>query len=218
MLRTAAALLVLGALPFGPAEARAQDIDLSAGYGAGYIQFASFAESGDVDLGLESGWTAVWHADRWFGRWAGIRAAGLYTRRPLEFPAATRDIDVWSVEGDLLLRLVPAAEGRSVMPYLLAGGGSIWYRLGEGPTVRLAGTDVIYDRDEQRQWLVSVGGGLDIYPGWTWRDNQLGLRLEVADHVVLSSPFRVSGAGDPDPSHNIRATVSIQSGAAWISF
>ncbi|CAN5347428.1 hypothetical protein BH20GEM2_BH20GEM2_13350 [soil metagenome] len=37
----------------------------------------------------------------------------------------------------------------------------------------------------------------------------LGFRLEVADHVVLDSPFQALDGGDVGPIHNVRFTLSV---------
>jgi hypothetical protein len=195
--------------------AAAQEAEVTIGYGGGYMQFGNFAEAGPQlsrDIRMTPGWVATVHADYWIGSGqVGLRGAALYTDRPLELPFSEEGHAVYGANADLLIRLLPVRPGRSVVPFLSAGGGILAFDLGSGSGTVGSDTNIFYDEDEQVQ-LVAVGGfGFDIYPGWELLDNELGLRIEGANHYMFSGPFRRADGSDPDPTHNWRVTLGLHS-------
>ena len=187
----------------------AQWHDAAVGYGAGFASFSSFTEGGQ-ELSLDAGWIATLQAERWyFGRRVGFRVNGAFTQRPLDVGETPRDIDTWMLDGDLMLRLLPATEGRNVAPFLMAGAGVIFYELGTGPQLSVNDGNAVYPGDSERQFAVAGGIGFDILPGGlVILGTPIGFRLEAADHIALESPFRGADGAEFGPIHNIRVTLS----------
>lgn len=200
-------------------HANAQDYDTSIGYGGGYLRFAPFVEQGSAspsDIGIAGSWVAVLQAETWkFNRWVGIRLGGFYSRGPVEYPTAEKDVSSYGAEVAALLRVVPPAENAMVSAYLIGGGGLMWFGLGENavaPVVPIAGTTVLYDERDRRQLMLLGGAGLEYTPGWRAFDGLIGVRLEAVDQISLSGPLRPIDGPDPDMMHNLRFTLTLFSG------
>jgi hypothetical protein len=210
------ALVLLMGLALLPGTAQAQDYDTSVAWGGGAIQFTPFVEAGSAspgDIGLGTTWVAVVHAETWrFNRWVGLRAGGFYSHAPVSYPTASKNTSVYGLEAAALLRVAPPVPNRFLTAYLIGGGGVVWFGMGAGPTVPLAGTTVIYDDSEARQFLALGGAGIEILPGWRAFDGQLGVRIEGVDQMVLGRPLRADDAGSTDPMHNLRLSLTLFSG------
>jgi len=195
----------------------AQDYDTSAGWGGGYISYAPFVEQGTLssqEIGLGGTWVAVAQFETWhLQRWVGLRLGGFYSYGTVTYPTATKDASIYGVELAGLLRVVPPAPGRTATAYLIGGGGSMWFGLGDGPTVAIADADVVYHDKDRRQWTLLGGGGLEFMTGLTAFDGQLGIRIEGVDQIALSRPFKPMDGADPGMMHNIRVSVALFSGA-----
>lgn len=201
----ALAMAALALMVLAPV-AGAQDFNGTIGYGGGGVWFGDF--DGKGSLALEAGWLADVHAERWYSNRLGVRAHAAFTRRPLEMPGDTRDINTWMIDGGALLHLLTPRPDRSVAPFVSAGAGVVSYGLGEGPKVTIS-DDVVYSGDDDRQFTAVAGIGVDLLPEWRWLDTRVGVRLEVADHVVFESPFEPRGGGSFGPIHNVRFTLSL---------
>ncbi len=213
--RALAAAAVLVAL--GVAPALAQDHNLTGGYGGGGISFGALNPgAGGTELTMDAGWLVTVFGEHWMGaRRVGVRVHGGFTQRPLQVPEQTRDIATWMVDGTLLLRPLPAIEGRTVAPFLSLGGGIISYGLGTGGEIAYPDANAVYGGDDEVQPTVVGGVGIDVLPrGVSLFGTPLGLRLEVADHVTLRSPFRDLEGGTLGPIHNIRFTAALL-GLGW---
>jgi hypothetical protein len=197
----AALLCLLAAAP-----ARAQDHDGSIGYGGGGIWFGDFDDRGT--LALDPGWLVDAHAERWYLSRLGVRVHGAFTQRPLQTPQDTREIRTWLLDAGVVLRLLPARPGRAVAPFLSLGGGVVSYELGRGTRLAIE-EDLVYPGDTNRQLAGVAGLGIDFLPRWSLLDTRLGVRLEVADHVVLKSPFESAAGESFGPIHNLRLTLSL---------
>jgi hypothetical protein len=126
-----------------------------------------------------------------------------------------RDINTWMLDASVIARLLPPAEDNVVNPFLSAGGGLVSYGLGRGGQIFFPEAGVSYPGNDQVRWAVVGGAGLDITPaGFRVGSTPLGIRLEVADHVVLRSPFRGMDDERLGPIHNIRGGISLI-GLGW---
>jgi hypothetical protein len=192
-------------------RAGAQSHTASVGYGGGGIYFGSFNEGSGSDLVLDPGWLATAQVDWWPGsRRIGGRASGAFTQRPLATSGDVRSINTWLFSGDLMLRLLPATEARRVSPFLSVGAGVVSYGLGDGDALDLPAENAIYPGDTDRRFAAAAGLGFDVMPrGLSWFGTPVGLRLEVADHLVLESPFIDPEGGHYGPVHNIRASLGL---------
>jgi hypothetical protein len=199
-------LLVLAGMAL-PTLGSAQAHDASVGYGGGGVWFGSFADADD--LALDPGWIVNAHAEHWLGgRRFGLRAQVAYTQRPFATPFETRDIDSWLAGADLLVRFLPVRPGRSASPYVGAGAGMVRYELGRGPPIVVA-EDVVYPGNDERRFAVTAALGLDLLPGWNLFDTPIGVRLELTDHVALTSPLESMGGRRFGPVHNVRLSLGL---------
>lgn len=215
--RGAGILLAVAAMGLSfPFPACGQDYDVSAGWGGGYISYAPFVERGATsaqDIGMSATWVALLQAESWqLQRWVGVRLGGFYSRGTVTYPTAEKKSSVFGIETAALIRVIPPAPGRAGSAYLIGGGGLMWFELGEGPAVPIAGADVIYDPDERRQWMLLGGGGIELMTGLRALDGQIGVRLEAVDQIAMGRPFRDIGGADPELMHNLRFSVALFSG------
>jgi hypothetical protein len=145
----------------------------------------------------------------------GTRLSAAFTQRPLQLGDEPRDINTWLVDLSLMLRLLPPREGNTIAPFLSAGGGFVHYGLGVGPALPIEEAGVVYPGDNQLRFAVVGGGGVDILPrGLQFARTPLGLRLEVANHVTLRSPFETFEGERLGPIHNLRFGASLI-GVGW---
>ena len=199
---------LLGALPAaGPLAA--QDYQGTVGYGGGGIWFGDFNGSGAA-LALEGGWLAAAHAEHYLGSGRiGARLGAAFTQRPFEAAGEARDINTWLFDASVLLRPLPVDRRRSVVPFVSLGAGVVSYGFGEGRPVVFEGSDAVYPGDDDRQFAVVGGLGIDFVPGRSLWGTPLGVRLEAADHVALESPFETPGGDALGPVHNVRVTLGL---------
>jgi hypothetical protein len=211
---TAASLLLLLAAP-----AAAQRFNTAAGYGGGFMHFGAFNPDADEasELALKNGWVVNLFGEGLSnGGHAGLKVNAAFTRRPLDFAGDKRNISTWMADASVVLRPMALRPDRAVSPWVSAGGGFINYGLGrKGRIVVVPGANVLYPGDDESQWTVVGGAGLDFVLGRTrlW-GTPLGLRLEVADHIVPRSPFRSLDDKELGPIHNVRFGASLV-GFGW---
>jgi hypothetical protein len=208
-------MLLLAALP-----ATAQQFHTAAGYGAGNISFGAFNPDADAEaaeLALGAGPIFNIFGEAYGGRgYLGLRGNVAFTQRPLEFSGESRKINTWLVDAGVVLRPMPLTETSAISPFLTADGGVSSYGLGRsGRAVVIDDSDVVYPGDDERQWMLVGGGGIDIIPGrLRIAGTPIGLRLEVADHVTMRSPFQTLTGERPGPIHNLRIGASLV-GFGW---
>jgi hypothetical protein len=208
------AALFLAVLPLA-----SQDHTTAAGYGLGLINPGRLNPGvGQLPLKMDEGWALTafgetWHAAE--GR-MGLRLAAAFTQRPLSIGGELRDVNTWFADASVILRLLPPTAGRAVAPFVSVGGGLAQYGLGTGPPLIYQEEGVVYPGEQRLQGTAVVGAGLDIVPGgFRIAGAPLGLRLDVADHVLLRSPFRgLEGDAGLGPIHNLRFGVSLI-GLGW---
>jgi hypothetical protein len=213
-IRSAASVAALMlATAFAAQDAAAQTYATSAGWGGGFMSFQPFAESGEhtpQEIGLSSSWVAVATAESWqLDSWLGLRLGGSFSRGAVAFPTADRTVSAWGLEGAALLRVMPPAEGRTATAYAIAGGGFMWFNLGAGAPVPIAGTGLIYDAGDRRQPMAMAGGGLEFMTSMRPFGEQLGIRVEGVDQVTFGSPLRPVGSSDSAARHNLRLSVTL---------
>ncbi len=206
----AGALLALAAAP------------LSGQVGAGWtVGGSTLSElnaggSGAVELKPSTGVVLGLHVDRWYGateRFA-VRIQGAWQQPRFDWTQGERKIDAVSADVSVLVRaLVPQQEDAfEVLPYLALGFGGIWYDLGRGDDTEYPAAGTFHDGSSVILPAAVFGGGLDVGLPVRWFGNPMRIRLEVADHYALNSPFRGLGDGERlDAVHNLRFTVGAYS-------
>lgn len=204
------------ALAFMAAPTAAQDYRFAAGWNAGGAWFSSFnagAGGGADDLSFDPGWIAGLQFEQYFGGGRiGLRANGALSERPLEVPGDKRDIGLWMVDADILLRLLPATSDRTVNAFLSAGAGLVKYNLGGPGIVLWESAGASFDGDDGAQFAVTGGFGIDIVTSLRWDGAPIGIRIEAVDHFLLDSPFAPLDGGDFDPVHNVRFVIGAFTG------
>lgn len=196
-------------------EAAAQDYSSSAGWGGGYVQYAPFIEAGDdspVDIGFGGTWVAVLQAEKWVAGWLGLRLGGLYSHGTVTLPTSNNRADLYGLETAALLRIIPPARERTMSAYLIGGGGIVWYGLGDGDDVLIEDSNVVYTPGESRQFAALGGAGIEVLTGIRALGEQIGVRVEGVDQMVLGRPFRPVGGSDPGMMHNMRLTLTLFTG------
>jgi len=215
---TAAAGLFLGAAAAlaAASPAAAQDYRFGAGWyvGGTWISPLNGGATGQAeDIKFDIGWLAGVQFEGWLdtGR-LGVRLNGALSERPLATPDGKRDIGMWLLDADLLLRFLPADPDRRVNVFLSAGAGLARYSLGRGSPRVWQSADASYDGNPKARLALAGGLGLDALTALTWDDEPIGFRFEVVDHVLLHSPFVPVAGGDFDPIHNIRFVIALFTG------
>jgi hypothetical protein len=200
------------------APAGAQDHTTAAGYGVGFLRPGDLNPgAGGAGLAMDAGWVITAFGEAWYaaGDQLGARVNGAFTNRPLQIGEDTREISTWMLDASLIARLLPPNEANVINPFLSVGGGLVSYGLGRGGELVFPEANVSYPGDDQVQWALVGGAGVDLTPrGLRLGATPLGIRLELADHVVLRSPFRGPDGERLGPIHNIRAGISLI-GLGW---
>ncbi|MFP4624529.1 MAG: SPOR domain-containing protein [Gemmatimonadota bacterium] len=150
---------------------------------------------------FEPGWIAGVQAEAWLGGGrTGLRLNGLFTQRMLE--SAAGDYNVRAADLDLLVRILPVRPERLFAPYAVVGVGATRY-------AGLAGSPVLadgaYGGDPVIRGHVLAGLGADLLSG-----RRAGLRVEIADQVVLPSIGESPTATGLPTSHGLMVTAGIQ--------
>lgn len=200
------------------APAAGQDHNAAAGYGAGFLQPGALNPGATgAEASMEAGLVGTAFGEAWplLGRRVGARLNVALSRRPLQLGEASRDISLLAVDVNVMARLLPPSADGVVAPFLSAGAGVLTYGLGEGGTVTYEELGAFYPGEGETRFTVVGGAGLDIAPAqFRLGDARLGIRLEVADHMVLRSPFRGLEGENLGPIHNLRAGISLI-GLGW---
>lgn len=161
---------------------------------------------GDMTPGLtptifEPGWIAGLQAESWFGGGrAGVRLNGLFTQRMLD--DGRGDYNVYMADVDLLVRVLPVRAGRALAPYLALGAGASRYDAVASWPVFAGG---VYGSDPVHRAHVLAGLGIDVLS-----TRGAGLRLEVADQIVLPSVGRSPESSGVPTVHNLVVTAGLQ--------
>ena len=215
---TLAALSLAALVAAAPAAGQAHNV--AAGYGAGFFQPGALnpGVTGE-EASFEPGVVGTAFGEAWYvlGGRLGTRLNVALSKRPLQLGEATRDISLLAVDLNVMARPLPPSATGAIVPFLSAGGGVLSYGLGEGGSVTYGELGAFYPGEGEVRWTVVGGAGVDIAPaGFRLGDARFGIRLEVADHVVLQSPFRGIEEGEKlGPIHNLRAGISLI-GLGWL--
>lgn len=208
---TAATLAFSAAL--SATAVQAQAYATSAGWGGGYMSFQPFAEAGSTspqEIGLAAPWVVQATAETWqLDRWVGLRLGGSFSRGTVEFPTANRRITAWGLEAAALVRVVPPVEGRTASAYVIGGGGFMWFNMGEGGAVPIAGTTLVYDDGDRRQPMALGGAGLEFMTAMRPFGDAIGVRIEGVDQVTFGSPLRPFDGSDSGARHNLRISLML---------
>lgn len=188
------------------------------GYGGGYMNFGTLNPgAAGTEIGLQPGWVVhIFGEGPALGDHVGVRVLGAFSQRPFDFADDARSINTWLLDAGIVLRPVPLAEGRAASPFVVAGLGLVTHGFGrEGRTVIIPDADARYSGDDQTRFQLSIGGGIDVVPAnFSLAGTQLGIRLDVADHIALRSQFTALDGERFGPVHNIRAGISLV-GLGW---
>lgn len=201
--------------------ARAQDYRSSVGWNVGAIMTTSLnngatGAEGSVDLKPDLTWALGAHWDRWIGGsgQVGFRVQGGLARHSLAWTQGDRTIQVFTADVGLLLRPVAPGPGRTVLPFIGAGGGLINWGLGDGPVTTFTPAGATYPGDEKPQLMAVVGLGIDLITPWQWGEGPLVVRLEGRNHLQFDSPFEPSNSdqGAFGMIHNAVVSVGLHTG------
>lgn len=128
----------------------------------------------------------------------GLRLQGAWQQPRIDWVQKTRRIDSLSGDLSLVIRPIPAdpGEGVGVFPYLVVGGGGVWYDLGRGPRTVFPEAGAMHDGSRRVSPTVVLAAGLDLSIPVRWFGNPLALRLEASNHRALDAPLRHPGTGE----------------------
>jgi len=193
----------------------AQDYRFAAAWNVGGTYFTPLNSGGSstTDIKLDPGWIVGLQFEQWLGTGRfGWRVNGALTQRPLSLPGPSRDIGLWFADFDFLARLLPAEPDRTFNMFVSAGAGAIQYRLGDGEFLSFVNADAAYNGDDAPRFVVAGGLGADFLTALRWDGDPIGVRVEVVDHVAISSPFEPLSGGDFSPIHNVRLVIGAFTG------
>jgi hypothetical protein len=153
------------------------------------------------------------HIDRWYGirRRLGVRVQAAFQQVSFEWTTSKLRANVYSGDLSVLLRSAPSASS-VILPYLAGGVGGIWYDLDRLLDSHMPEADAYYNQNSGIRPAGVVAFGMDLPSPWEWGRQPLRIRMEVADHVALDSPFRrISDDVRHGLIHHIRFTVGVHS-------
>ena len=215
--RSAVRIALATALAIGAGSPlAAQDYSFSASWNAGAIIHTKLNDnstSGATELKPSASWVAGVQVEHWLGSGQiGLRFEGAYSRSPLAIPEG-RDRSLGMALGDigLLLRIMPARPGNTVMPYIGVGGGVMYYGLGTGDSILYPTANAKYLGGNHLQPAVTGSFGIDFLTGMHWDEDPVGIRIEVSDHVS-KSPFKPLAGSSFGPVHNGRVLLGLFAG------
>jgi hypothetical protein len=190
-----------------------EDYNIIAGWGASYMQSGALNPgTGAPDVGIDPGMMLQLFGEvRAIGDIAWARVTGGYSNRPFSFGSDDLRISSWLLDLGLVLRPLPIRGDAGVSPFIAAGAGVLTHAFGRsGRAVMMPDANAIYPGNDQTQWQLSAGAGIDVVPrGLVLGGTTIGVRLEVADHVTLRSQFTDLEGKRLGPVHNVRAGVSV---------
>ncbi len=202
----------------GPAAA--QDHRFAAAWNAGGAWFsplntnaASVEGVSPADIQLDPGWVVGLQFEQWLGGGrTGWRINGAVSERPLSLPGGKRDTGIWFADFDLLLRLLAPEPDRRANASLSLGAGVVRYKLGKGDPRFFEAANAAYPGDDKARFVAAGGLNIDILTGLRWDGDPVGIRIEVVDHVMLTSPFDPITGADFGPVHNVRFVIGAFTG------
>jgi hypothetical protein len=189
-----AALAVL--ISAAPAAAQTHKAAISLfGGGATYSNLASGSGS---TIRLQNGWLTGGQLEIPFGR-LGLRLNGSYTDRPLLVDSPV-DLNVFTVDLDVMMRLLPPAPDRLFSPYVALGAGAAIFKL--GPSASNTGVQISGGGSVQRPTVMGALG-TDIGSG------PVAFRVELSDIMQLHSPLLDGSGSAYGPVHHVAASAGV---------
>ncbi|HEX6941119.1 MAG TPA: SPOR domain-containing protein [Longimicrobiales bacterium] len=169
-------------------------------YGGG-SWFSDLTPQSAVETRLATNWLAGFHVDRWAGRGRiGLRLGGAYAQRMLTTEVGPT-FNLYTGEAALLFRLLSPDTRRRFVPYVALGGGAIHVN----STTDASPADEYYV-DPVTKPLASVALGTELFAS-----SPVGLLFEVADHVLIESPFGDPAVADEfHPTHQAVVRLGLQ--------
>ncbi len=206
---------MLGLVVLSAAPASAQTYGSTVSYNGGAIFLGKWNGSGSGTFALQptAGWVVGVQAEKWLGSGQlGLRFNGAFTKRPLSLPEGRdRTLSIGLADAGLVLHLLPVSAKPTVAPYLSVGGGFAYYGLGAGEPVLFPTANAKYEGGNHLEPAAAGAFGIDIPTGLQWDDDDVGIRLEVGDHVTRS-PLKPLTGSDFGPVHNVRVLLGIFAG------
>ena len=192
-------------------------------YGAGWTLGGSYLTELNPDAAgtaLEPGLGFLFglHLERGYGNDArfAVRYQGTYMNVQMPWVDGDRNIDAVSADVAVLARALNPRE-YTIWPYLMAGGGGVWYDLGRGPISSFPQADAYHDGSSFVLPFATAGVGVDLPMGWTWDTWPVRVRLEAADQMTFGSPLRqLSDQDRYGPVHHLRFTFGAYTGVEYL--
>ncbi|MEJ2679781.1 MAG: hypothetical protein P8174_12030, partial [Gemmatimonadota bacterium] len=189
-----AALAVLVSATPAAAQTHKAAVSLFGG-GATYSNLASGSGS---TIRLQDGWLTGAQVEVPFGRF-GLRLNGSYTDRPLLVDSPV-DLNVFTVDLAVMMRLLPPTADRLFSPYVALGGGAAIYKL--GPSASNTGVQISGGGSVQRPTVMGALG-MDIGSG------PVAFRVELSDILQLHSPLLDGSGSAYGPVHHVAASAGV---------
>ena len=183
-------------------------------YGAGWAAGGTYLtelnpSSAGVALEPDPSFWAGIYLERGYGsttRFA-VRYQGAYQAVQFDWAGGQRQIDAFSADVALLARIIDPTQG-TIMPYVMAGAGGIWYDLGRGPNTSYTPANAYHNGESRILPLAAFGLGVDVPINVSWEGSPWRIRVEAADHMTFGSPLhRLSDRERYGPVHHLRFTV-----------
>ncbi|HKJ93662.1 MAG TPA: SPOR domain-containing protein [Longimicrobiales bacterium] len=181
-----------------PAAAQTNKVGISL-FG-GSATYSNMATGSGSIVRMTDGWLGGMQLEVPFGR-LGLRLNGTYTDRSI-MNSTPVNLNVYTADLDLMLRLLKPKPGRMFAPYIALGGGGVLYNLGSTTTTTTLGGET-YGPDPV--WRPTVMGalGFDIGPG------PVALRLEMSDILDLHSPLQDAGGSAYGPVQHVAVSAGL---------
>ncbi|MEJ2215339.1 MAG: SPOR domain-containing protein [Gemmatimonadota bacterium] len=179
-----------------PAAAQTHKVAVSL-FGGG-TTYTNMASGSGGSISLQNGWLTGAQVEVPFGR-LGIRLNGSYTDRPLSVDSAV-NLNVFTMDLDVMLRVLPPTPGRLFDPYVALGAGAAMYKL--GPSASTTGVQISGGGSVQRP-TVMAALGTDIGSG------PVAFRVEMSDILDLHSPLLNASGSAYGPVHHIAASAGV---------
>lgn len=164
-------------------------------YGGGSV-FGDFTPYGGIPIDFANGWIGGLRYDRWIdhGRF-GVRLDTWYMERDMVRPHG--DFNLYGGTVGFVARLFDPAPDRVIAPYALAGLGVVRFDAAFHPPY-------YYPEDPTHEPILTLGLGADFGRGG------LGVQVEVAEQVILDSPFTNGPETASGPVHHGVVSVALQ--------
>ncbi|MEJ2184362.1 MAG: SPOR domain-containing protein [Gemmatimonadota bacterium] len=189
-----AALAVL----ISAAPAAAQSHKVAVSLFGGSAAFSNMASGSGSTIRMQNGWLTGAQAEIPFGR-LGLRLNGSYTDRPLMVDSPV-DLNVFTLDLDVMMRLLPPRADRLLSPYVALGAGAVMFKL--GPSASNTGVQISGGGSVQRPTVMGALG-VDIGSG------PVAFRVELSDILELHSPLLDASGSAYGPVQHVAASAGL---------